>query len=341
MLKPLFLLALSLPVLCVHATADPSLIKRLSDPKPEIRKDAAIQLGQSKDAAAIDALIKTLADDNGGVAWSAAQALGEIGSDKAVAPLIKLTENQNWGLRYAAAKALGQIGHPNCKDALFMLLTDDNTEVRDAAAQALRGIGLRGREAALASAQSFLPTADAKASDATAAPGSVPLTMPQPAATSNGQPPVQTPPLEPALSPTLETITPVMQKIDFGVPPKKLAVNPNCEYPPPGCAITGGELGVCVLRCGGGQKISCQPVPDAQDSYRCVRVSPICVKNVPFWRFTINADGSCIAMLEDGARKKKTPREIDFYCSQRFPQGYDPERVADYSKAYYCPPPKT
>jgi len=118
-----------------------SLIQDLKREKPEVRKEAAVILGEVKDKKAVDPLIQALKDEDSGVRKSAAEALGKIGDARAVDPLIQALKDESGSVRKSAAEALGKIGDARAVDPLIQALKDESEYVRMVAAKALAMIG--------------------------------------------------------------------------------------------------------------------------------------------------------------------------------------------------------
>ena len=81
-----------------------------------------------------------LKSKNSDVRKAAAVALGEIGSKEAVPHLIKALKDKKWYVRKAAAEALGKIGSKEAVPHLAKALKDEDRDVRRAAVQALKEI---------------------------------------------------------------------------------------------------------------------------------------------------------------------------------------------------------
>ncbi len=116
-----------------------ALIAALQDPDAEVRRWAALGLGDLGDAAAVDPLLEVLANDSDGeVRRWAAWALGEIQDESAVGGLIHaVTDDDHHEARRWAAWALGEIQDEGAVRALGEALGDDSHEVRRWAAWAL------------------------------------------------------------------------------------------------------------------------------------------------------------------------------------------------------------
>lgn len=132
------------------------LIAVLSDRNQQssyVRPQAALALGYTGNARAVDPLIKALQDEEWLVRSQAARALGYIGDLKAVEPLIEALDDEEWTVLGSVATALGKIGDPKAVDPLITALKYEdsartqllraipNRWVRSAAATALGDIG--------------------------------------------------------------------------------------------------------------------------------------------------------------------------------------------------------
>ncbi|GAB4150302.1 MAG: hypothetical protein Kow00107_00730 [Planctomycetota bacterium] len=148
------------------------LIKALSSPVSEIRKQAADVVGLTKSPAAVEKLIEMLRDKYEFAAVAAANSLGQLGDQRAIGPLMDAMKDLNWVKRVAAAialgnlrsvapvpllieslkdphfavrrevcTALGKIMDPRSVNALVPYLYDPEEEVRNAAKKALKQLG--------------------------------------------------------------------------------------------------------------------------------------------------------------------------------------------------------
>lgn len=90
----------------------PSLIKLLSDPDIDVRREAARTLGRTGDRAGTHALIAALHDENSFVRRWAAEGLGRLG-DPAALPDLRIAAQEPTGLvAQDAARALAALGAP-------------------------------------------------------------------------------------------------------------------------------------------------------------------------------------------------------------------------------------
>jgi HEAT repeat protein len=114
------------------------LIAALKDQDKDVGRAAAAALGQISDPRAIEPLVAALSDYY--LDEAAAGALGLIGAD-AVEPLIAALEDQKPGVCGNAAAALGRIGDPRAVEPLIAALENQNAGAPIPAAVALGRIG--------------------------------------------------------------------------------------------------------------------------------------------------------------------------------------------------------
>ena len=123
--------------------AEADVIKRLDDPDPEVRQEAARALGRIGSHEAVDALIQRLRDPNSTIRPDAARALGQIGSPAAVPALIEALSSGSVELEEACAQALGAIGDRAARTRLRRLLQEKRTErVFVSIAEAMSKLGI-------------------------------------------------------------------------------------------------------------------------------------------------------------------------------------------------------
>lgn len=116
-----------------------TLIEFLRGDDADLRMQAALTLGEQKDARAIPALLAALADENANVRYHAVEALGKLKAGEAVEPLLKIAETRDFFLSFAALDALRQIAESAAAPRLLPLLNDDF--LREAAIGTLGAIG--------------------------------------------------------------------------------------------------------------------------------------------------------------------------------------------------------
>jgi HEAT repeat protein len=115
-----------------------TLIMSLQHKNADMRKRAAIELGEIGDARAVEPLIAALEDPDAPHSHIL-RALGKIGDTRAVKPLIAALENKYYCTE--AAKALGRIGDVQAVEPLIRVLGRGDYVYRAAAAEALGQIG--------------------------------------------------------------------------------------------------------------------------------------------------------------------------------------------------------
>jgi HEAT repeat protein len=148
-----------------------TLIEKLVDSDPEVRKDAAESLGISRYEGAVMPLIKALDDENPDVRFHASKSLAEIGKpavehlvnalkgeegnkkryatfalknigdDDVVEHLIEALDDDDWSVRKTSAKSLGEMESKEAVEPLIEALKDEDWGVRVAVAKALGDIG--------------------------------------------------------------------------------------------------------------------------------------------------------------------------------------------------------
>jgi HEAT repeat protein len=81
-----------------------------TDPDPDLRMQAALALGEQRDARAVEALIEALKDEDTNVRYHAIEALGKLKAVDAVDALAEIAESRDFFLGFAALDALAKIG---------------------------------------------------------------------------------------------------------------------------------------------------------------------------------------------------------------------------------------
>jgi len=122
----------------------------LDDPKIEVRRSAAIALGETKHPAAIPLLMEALRDsywwfEREQAAADLLNAIEKMGP-AAVEPLIEALGDKEWTVRKFAATVLGNLGDPRAMEELGMALYDLYHEVGETAAEALAKFGAKAVE---------------------------------------------------------------------------------------------------------------------------------------------------------------------------------------------------
>ncbi|HLM01278.1 MAG TPA: HEAT repeat domain-containing protein [Pyrinomonadaceae bacterium] len=116
-----------------------TLVEFLRGDDADLRMQAALTLGEQKDAQAIPALLAALEDENANVRYHAIEALGKLKAGEAVEPLLKIAETRDFFLSFAALDALRQTVDETAAPRVLPLLGDDF--LREAAIQTLGAIG--------------------------------------------------------------------------------------------------------------------------------------------------------------------------------------------------------
>jgi len=117
---------------------EPLVAALASDPDPEVRWQAAVELEALYDPKAVPALIKALKDRHPLVRAGAAEALKSIPDPQAVKPLILALRDSDTTVRRAAAEGLGLINDPTAVRPLTRVLFHKDFQTRRRAAQSLR-----------------------------------------------------------------------------------------------------------------------------------------------------------------------------------------------------------
>jgi HEAT repeat protein len=116
-----------------------------NDPDPEIRRYAAVGLGQTGDVRAVPVLLSALQSGDARLSLSAIESLGELPARESVEALIEALRSADPTVRLAAAAALGRIGDARAAEPLFELAAPHGggvpPEVRIATASALVQLG--------------------------------------------------------------------------------------------------------------------------------------------------------------------------------------------------------
>ena len=141
---------------------EPLLDVVYNDPSPEVRAEAAYDLGYFElDSNEIDILLDSLTDDHYLVRQNIAFALGKSKRRRGVKPLLKILENEeNYNVRELVVWALGEIKDKRAIEPLIKALDDKHIAVRKNAAYALGRI--KDPSAVEALQQSLLRDGEAK-----------------------------------------------------------------------------------------------------------------------------------------------------------------------------------
>ncbi len=117
------------------------LIAALKDKIPEVREEAAYQLGKLKIKKAVGPLIISIEDEHDYVSHAAIMALAKIDDSRTSRPIIRLLVHPDPVIRGRVAWLMGEIGDKYVIPRLRRLLTDDDYEVRIQCALALEKLG--------------------------------------------------------------------------------------------------------------------------------------------------------------------------------------------------------
>jgi serine/threonine protein kinase len=114
------------------------LIEALNDWDWNVRREAALALGNQRNKKAVTPLIRKIKDEQPTVRMSAIESLGKMGDMKVVHELIAvLKEDLDEGVRKQAVLSMGEIGNDIVIPDLIMALKDSGTGVRKAAVEVL------------------------------------------------------------------------------------------------------------------------------------------------------------------------------------------------------------
>ncbi len=114
------------------------LIRALSPVHPmEVRRAAAVSLGDLVDPRAVEPLIGILGEKEGETRLAAVLSLAKIADRRAVPALTALLADPDGDVRTATVISLGMIGDTGAVPALLAVFSDPHTPVRDAVAWAL------------------------------------------------------------------------------------------------------------------------------------------------------------------------------------------------------------
>ncbi|HEY8561033.1 MAG TPA: HEAT repeat domain-containing protein [Pyrinomonadaceae bacterium] len=119
-----------------------TLIEFLRCDDEDLRMQAALTLGEQRDAQAIPALVAALGDENVNVRYHSIEALGKMKTPRAVEPLLEIAESRDFFLSFAALDALREIADEAAAPRILPLLNDDF--LREAAVETFGAIGDEG-----------------------------------------------------------------------------------------------------------------------------------------------------------------------------------------------------
>ncbi len=146
-----------------HVDIQP-ILARLKAEDDRSRREAADQLGDTRERDATEALLPLLQDKNEYVRQAAARALGKIKDPRAVQPLIASLKDQDFNVRFFSVWALGEIQDIRAAAALTALLAERDVKIREEAFEALRRSKNSG--AKMAMVQALLDKAQRGSTDA-------------------------------------------------------------------------------------------------------------------------------------------------------------------------------
>ena len=101
------------------------LLELLKDSDPDLRMQAALALGEQRDARAVEGLIETLKDDDTNVRYHAIEAFGKLKAAEAVDALVEIAESRDFFLAFAALEALAKIGDARIAPKIVPFLEDE------------------------------------------------------------------------------------------------------------------------------------------------------------------------------------------------------------------------
>lgn len=129
-------------------------LTQLGDPDPDVRRNAAWNLGRFRDGHIAPALLAHVNDPNAAVRVRVVESLGNFTHEAVVGALIDALYDADSGVRAAAAHSLGNRADERAVPALIPRLSDPDDRVREAVADALGR--LRTHEAFVALAQALM-----------------------------------------------------------------------------------------------------------------------------------------------------------------------------------------
>lgn len=101
------------------------LLELLNGSDSDLRMQAALALGEQRDARAVRALITALQDDDTNVRYHAIEALGKLKAADAVDALADIAESKDFFLSFVALDALAKIGDTRVAPRIVSFLDDD------------------------------------------------------------------------------------------------------------------------------------------------------------------------------------------------------------------------
>ncbi|MBI3272157.1 MAG: HEAT repeat domain-containing protein [Planctomycetes bacterium] len=133
-------------IVSMGATRDPAAIpvladRLLKDPDDLVRAASARALGRIRTRTTGPYLVAALKDDSTRVRWDACEALADVQDPATSHDLTKILDSdEDADCRRAAAKALGTLANPDAAEALIAALGDRDEGVRKASLKALERI---------------------------------------------------------------------------------------------------------------------------------------------------------------------------------------------------------
>lgn len=115
----------------------PVIMKSLESPNVQVRRRAALALGELRAKAAVQSLIGLMNDSDESLRAVAASSLGLMGDQRAAAALIKALDDGAESVRVVAASSLGYLGESKAIPALEKALKEGSKLLRKQAATAL------------------------------------------------------------------------------------------------------------------------------------------------------------------------------------------------------------
>lgn len=115
-----------------------SIIARLKNDNPKIRRETTDQLGDIGDKEAVKYLIPLLKDENEYVRQATARALGKLKDKEAVGSLINTLNDPDINVRAFSVWALGEINDSRAVEPMLSLLIDKEEKIRDRSFESLR-----------------------------------------------------------------------------------------------------------------------------------------------------------------------------------------------------------
>ncbi len=97
----------------------------LKGPDADLRMQAALALGEQREARAVPALLEALNDDNTNVRYHAIEALGKLKAAEAADALAEIAESKDFFLAFPALDALAKIGDARVAPRIVPLLEDE------------------------------------------------------------------------------------------------------------------------------------------------------------------------------------------------------------------------